>query len=242
MVGSFPIRPVPGVGVGNILVGDGIGNHRSIISVGHDQLAGIISIIVGIKSRAIGGGYVIELQMNFRWNQMDFGCCANRNLIVIQFTIREIATSRNNFIGIPFRIHIFGMLIIILKGVCSIHLDGNLIFQSSLLRFSIIAIGKASDLIRRICIILHTLSIAIGLREVFCIDRQSCLLDMDVATAGNDIVASRFCAQLIRQITMIDDSTCRKPFAGIGTCISCSTVPLARIIFTIRLDFIENLT
>ena len=157
MIGSFPIRPVPGVGVGNILVGDGTGNHRSIISVGHDQLAGIISIIIDIKSRAIGGGYIFQLQMNFRWSQMDFGCIANRNLIVIQFTIREIATSRNDFIGIPFCIHIFGMLIIILKGVCSIHLNGNLFFQSSLLRFSIIAIGKASDLIRRICVVLHTL-------------------------------------------------------------------------------------
>ena len=134
------------------------------------------------------------------------------------------------------------MLVIILKGICSVHRNSNLIFQSVLLRFIIITIDKATDFIRRRCILQHARSIAIGLRDIFCIDRQLRFVNSDVTTAGNNVIAGRICPQLIHQFIMTDFSSCCKPFARIGPRISCSTIALTRIIFTIRLDFIGNIT
>ena len=77
----------------NILVRDSSRNDRSIISIGHGQLTGIVSILISIKSRTIGSGYIIEFQVNFCWVQIDLACIADSNRIIIQLTIREITDS-----------------------------------------------------------------------------------------------------------------------------------------------------
>ena len=102
------IRDVPSVGVSDIPVCNGFRHYIRAVPVGHHQLTGVVAVLAGIESRAVGGGYVVELQMDLCWG--DSGCPIHVGNIIV---VGCIAGNREIPDQLPIS-HILGLYLVVI--------------------------------------------------------------------------------------------------------------------------------
>ena len=104
-IGSIAFSP--SISVDDVSIGDSLGHYIRAVPVVHHQLAGIVAILAGIESRTISGGYIVELQMDFRLIDLCRTC--QIRFFFIDFVVGGRIPTKSEFTGERIVSHILSL-------------------------------------------------------------------------------------------------------------------------------------